>query len=176
MLRWGIISELGTGENLGYARVYFDDQDIVSGWLALPSTNTRSVKHWIPVTVNSQVACLMDDLCEQGYIAGVLWSTDAMPPEWAGPDTIGIQFADGTECYYDANNHRMTVNAPDAELNFTCAKLNIEGEVNIKGNTNVTGEIIASEEVTAGKEKITLTGHQHPTPVGVSGAPVPGSI
>ena len=34
MFRLGIISEIGEGENLGYARVSFDENEIVSGWLA----------------------------------------------------------------------------------------------------------------------------------------------
>lgn len=173
MLRLGIISELGSGENAGYAKVYFDDRDIVSDWLALPSGNTKDTKQWIPVSVNSQVACLMDDECEQGYIAGVLWSTSDTPPSWASADTIGTLYADGTEIYYDAENHTLTVNAPDAELNIKCKKLNVTGEVNIKGNTNVTGEVVATEEVTAGSMKIKLTQHKHPTPSGVSGLPTP---
>ena len=36
MFRLGIISEIGEGENLGYARVSFDENEIVSGWLAIP--------------------------------------------------------------------------------------------------------------------------------------------
>lgn len=172
-MRTGIISELGEGENLGYARVYFDDRDIVSGWLSLPSTNTKSTKQWIPVEVKSQVACLLDEGGEQGCIVMVLWSTDDTPPEWASPDVYGILFADGSEFFYDVKAHKLTVNAPDAELNIKCKKLNIEGEVNIEGNTNVEGEVTVTEEVTAGDMKIKLTKHKHPTPVGVSGLPTP---
>ena len=40
MFRLGIISEIGEGENLGYARVSFDENEIVSGWLAIPSLDT----------------------------------------------------------------------------------------------------------------------------------------
>lgn len=173
MLRLGIISEIGEGENAGFARVFFDERNFVSGWLSLPSTNTKTVKQWIPVEVNSQVACLMDEWCKQGCIVAVLWSATDTPPAWASKDTLGIQFADGAEIYYDAATHTLTANAPEAELNFTCKKLNIEGEVNIKGNTSVTGEVIATEEVTAGAAKIKLTKHKHPTPSGVSGPPTP---
>jgi phage baseplate assembly protein gpV len=167
MLRFGIISELGEGENAGFVRVSFDESEIVSDWLSLPSANTRTAKQWIPVEVNSQVACLMDEWCKQGCIVAVLWSATDTPPEWASKDTTGIKFADNTEIYYDAAEHTLTVNAPDAELNFTCKKLNITGDV------NVTGEITASEEVTAGTMKIKLTQHKHPTPAGVSGIPTP---
>lgn len=89
MMRLGIISELGSGENLGYARVSFDEVGIVSGWLALPSAATRSTKQWTPLEVNTQVACLMDDRCEQGVIVMALWSSVDMPPDWVGAETIG---------------------------------------------------------------------------------------
>lgn len=160
MLRTGIISEIGKGENLGFARVYFDDRDFVSGWLSLPSTNTKGAKHWVPVAVNSQVACLMDEQCEQGAIVMVLWSAGDAPPSWAGENTYGIQFADGTEIYYDTDSKKLTVNAEGADLNIKCNKLNIDGEVIVTG------------EVTAGSGKIKLTKHTHTTPSGVSGPPV----
>ncbi|MDR1120889.1 MAG: hypothetical protein LBM08_08220 [Dysgonamonadaceae bacterium] len=173
MIRFGLISELGTGENAGYVRVHFDDVDMVSDWLALPSIATKTAKQWIPIEVNSQVGCVIDDDTQQGFVALVLWSDTDTPPEWAGENTIGMKFADGAEMYYDSESHTLTLNAPDSELNITCKSLNVEGEVNIKGDTSVTGQITASDEVTAGAMKIKLTQHKHPTPSGVSGPPTP---
>lgn len=179
MLRLGIISEIGEGENKGYARVSFDENEIVSGWLAMPSMSTRKTKHWVPVEINSQVACLMDDNCEQGAIVLVLWSNEDMPPEWAGPDTMGVKFADGTEIFYDTAAHKLTVNAPDAELAIKCKKLTVEGDIDIQGNSTQKGDIsikgnITANEVTAGPLNITLTGHKHPTAApGVPSPPQP---
>lgn len=183
MLRFGIISELGTGGNAGFARVSFDDTGIVSAWLSLPSATTKTAKHWQPMEVNTQVACLMDEVCEQGAIVMALWSFTDTPPEWANENTTGIQYADGTQIYYDAESKRLTVSAPDAELNIECKALNITGAVNIEGetkikgetkidgDTKVTGEVTATKEVTAGQIK--LTQHKHPTAVGISGVPTP---
>ena len=70
MFRLGIISEIGEGENLGYARVSFDENEIVSGWLAMPSMATYKTKHWVPVEVNAQVVCTMDENCEQCWSFG----------------------------------------------------------------------------------------------------------
>lgn len=95
------------------------------------------------------------------------------PPDWAGPDTMGVKHADGAEVFYNTKDHKLTVNAPDSELSITCKKLNVEGEVNITGDTTVTGEITASVEVTAGPQEIKLTTHKHPTSTGVSGPPTP---
>jgi phage baseplate assembly protein V len=179
MIRFGLLSELGKGENAGYARVWLDDADIVSGWLALPSIATKTAKQWIPIEVNSQVGCIIDKDTQQGFIAIVFWSDTDTPPAWAAENTMGVLFADGAEFYYDSVAHTLTVNAPDSELNLECKKLNIKGEVNIKGetkiegDTSVTGQITATDEVTAGAMQIKLTQHKHPTPSGVSGPPTP---
>jgi phage baseplate assembly protein V len=179
MIRFGLLSELGKDENAGYARVWFDDVDIVSDWLALPSFATKTAKHWIPIEVNSQVGCFIDNDTQQGFIAIVLWSNTDTPPKWANENTMGMLFADGAEFYYDSDAHLLTVTAPDSELNIECKKLNIKGEVSIEGetkiegDTSVTGQITASDEVTAGKMQIKLTQHKHPTPAGVSGIPTP---
>lgn len=185
MLRLGIISEIGEGENMGYARVSFDENGIVSGWLAMPSMATRTTKHWVPVEVNAQVACLMDENCEQGAIVLVLWSDEDTPPDWAGPDTMGVRFADGTEIFYDSKNHKLAVNAPDADLAIKCKHLTVEGNINIKGDTTLKGKIsaegdlsvngdISANEVTAGQLGITLTGHKHPTAgTGSPSTPIP---
>jgi phage baseplate assembly protein gpV len=167
MLRLGIISELGEGEHTGFARVSFDESDMVSDWLSLPSTTTKTAKQWVPVEVNSQVACLMDEQCKQGCIVAVLWSYADSPPEWANNNTVGIKFADDTEIYYDAADHTLTVNAPEAVLNFICK------EINVTGDMNVDGDITATKDVTAGDMQIKLTQHKHPTPAGVSGVPTP---
>ncbi len=169
MFRLGKISELGTVENkrLGYARVHFDDADFVSHWLPMVSIGTLSTKHWVTIEVNTQVVCLMDAKCEQGAIMGALWGQldrkpdNNKPPKWAGDATIGIQFPDGAEMFYDFEAHTLTVNAPKSELNFKCKKLNVDGEVNVTG------------EVTAGATKVKLTQHMHTSAVGPTGNPIP---
>ena len=179
MLRLGIISEIGEGENKGYARVSFDENGIVSGWLAMPSVSTRTTKHWVPVEVNAQVACLMDEQCEQGAIVLVLWSDEDTPPDWAGPNTMGVMFADGSEIFYDTESHKLPVNAPDAELSIKCKNLIVEGDVSIKGEIDTKGDIsvtgdITANEVTAGPLGIKLTAHKHPTAgTGAPSTPIP---
>ena len=176
---------------MGYARVSFDENGIVSGWLAMPSMSTKSAKHWVPVEINAQVACLMDENCEQGAVVLVLWSDEDTPPEWASPDTMGVKFADGTEIFYDSKNHKLTVNAPDTDLAIKCKTLTVEGDISIQGDTTLKGEIsaegdtklkgdlsvsgeITTNEVTAGPLGIKLTGHKHPTAaLGSPSTPIP---
>ena len=125
MLRLGIISELGTGENLGFARVSFDEVGMVSFWLPLPSHATKTAKNWVPIEVNSQVACLMDNMCEQGVIAAALWSKTDTPPDWANENTIGIQFADGAKLYYDSDAQKAILEAPETSLEATIKEADI---------------------------------------------------
>jgi phage baseplate assembly protein V len=172
MLRLGVLSELGKDENLGYARVSFDEVDMVSAWLPIRAFGTKTVKEWRPIEINSQVACLMDEECEQGVIVAVLWSDDDVPPKWATENTTGIVYEDGAKVYYDskehklfvemqdgatikydAKKHELNIDAPDSEINMTCKMLNIKGEVNIEGDTtidggqDVTGKIHAKGEI-----------------------------
>ena len=118
MFRLGIISEIGEGENLGYARVSFDENEIVSGWLAIPSMATYKTKHWIPVEVNAQVLCSMDENCEQGAIVLVLWSDTDTPPDWAGPDTMGVKYAEGAEVFYGEGDSGIMYNDPDIGIEW----------------------------------------------------------
>jgi len=171
MLKLGVVSELGSGEWLGFARVSFDEVGMVSGWLSLPSFGTKTVKIWYPIAINSQVACLMDDMCEQGVITAVLWSKTDAPPGWANENATGIQFADGAKVLYNSKARELIIDAPDSDINMTCKTLNLTGNLHLSGDQTVSGDVTANGEVTAGV--IQLTQHKHPTPSGVSGIPTP---
>lgn len=189
MWKFGIISQLGEGENLGYARVSFDDSDFVSDWLSLPSMATTTAKQWIAPAVNSQVVCLMDAEGEQGAIVAVLWSDTDRPPQFATSDTIGIQFADGAEFFYDSSKHKLTLNAPDTEVSVSCKKLIINGDVEANGDVAISGMADVAKDIKtkagisavgdiATKADIktavvTLNTHIHTTPTGPSGPPTP---
>lgn len=121
---------MGTGENLGFCRVLFDDINLVSYWLQLPSTATKTAKFWTPIEINSQVACLMDNHFEQGIIVGVMWSDKDTPPDWGKETTVGMQFQDGAKLYYNFENHKLIVDMPNSEIiinngNNTTAKADI---------------------------------------------------
>jgi phage baseplate assembly protein V len=152
---------LGKGEYAGYARVYFDDVDIISDWLALPSCATLKAKCWIPIEINSQVACVIDDDTKQGFIANVLWSRPDAPPEWATDKRMGIMFEDGAKFYYDYDPEKqeLTIDAPKSKLNITCGSLIVTGKVDITGDVDIKGKTLNIEveetvDIT-GKTKIT---------------------
>ena len=180
MQRLGIISELGTGGNLGFCRVYFDEEDMVSAWIPLPSVGTKTAKHWQPVEVGSQVACLMDDECEQGAVVAVLWSDTDTPPNFANEHTVGIQFADGAKLYYDSQNSKLFFDKQNAEIEIVCSKLKLTGDLDITGTVDATGSITSKQtveglQVTETATQVTLGTHIHPTLIGPTSPPIPGT-
>jgi len=151
MLRYGLINELGKGENLGFARVEFDELDIKSGWLSLPCSGSKGVKSWVTFPVNTQVAVLMHRDGEQGEIIGSTWSDTDTPPDFANNSTRGIEFPDGTKIFYDWKAKKLTINTGST------------GSIEITGNVKVTGSIEATSEVSAMTiaGKVSLSKHIH---------------
>jgi phage baseplate assembly protein gpV len=148
MLKYGIISE--TNFDTGRARVYFDELGITSGWLTLPD----SMRMWKKWPINCQVAVEMHDNGEDGEVLHRVIADDEVVPSWVNEHTEGYQFSDGTAVYYDADAKKITINAPNRELEFNCTKL------------TVTGDIIA------GSGKISLIDHLHTSPTGPTGKPI----
>jgi phage baseplate assembly protein gpV len=107
MLKYGNICEVNYQD--GTARVHFDDINIVSGWLSLPTSSTKHTKRFIPLEVNTQVAVLMHRDGEQGEIVKAVWSKIDVPPEWANEHTEGIEFSDGTIINYNKLTHKLTI-------------------------------------------------------------------
>ena len=114
MIKYGKISELGTGNKLGFARVTFIETGIVSDWLSLPCYSSKSTKRWIPLEVNTLVACALSKDNEQGEIIKATWTSSSAPPSWASETTDGVLFPDGTEIYYDFDSNKLIINANNA--------------------------------------------------------------
>ena len=163
MLRYGLINELGTGENLGFARVFFDELSIKSGWLSLPTSGTKGVKSWVTFPVETQVAVIMHRDGEQGEIIGSTWSDVDAPPSFANDHTRGIEFPDGTKIYYDWNTHKLTISG---------ATMEITGNVKVNGSFEATQEISAMTLTPA--TKVTLSKHIHIETGAITNSPTPG--
>lgn len=168
MLRYGLINELGTGANIGFARVEFDELQIKSGWLSLPCSGSKSVKSWVTFPINTQVAVLMHRDGEQGEIIGSTWSDIDNPPNFASNTTRGIEFPDGMQIYYDWNNHKLSVLSAN-EIEIDCTNLNVKGDLKVTGSIEATKEVTAMNLTPA--TKVTLSGHIH---VSNGTAPTPG--
>ena len=168
MLRYGLINELGTGSNLGFARVFFDELNIKSDWLSLPTTGSKGIKSWVTFPEKTQVAVLMHRDGEQGEIIGSTWSEIDSPPLFANDHNRGIEFPDGTKIYYDWKSQKLTIDT------------GIFGNIEITGNVKINGNIEATMEVSAMTltplAKISLSKHVHVgnLPATPTAPPTPG--
>ena len=184
MLRFGTISEVKPEK--GLAKVNFAEDGIVSAWLPLVYNNTLGDKNYRSMKVNEHVACIMDENCENGVIMGAIYNSQDSPP-YSG-EKVGVKFEDGTEIVYDKGAGSYTINNPngkiiiaaDADVEITCRKLAITGNLEVsgyiqapQGPISTNGEIAAGVDVTVGGIFTFLT-HTHlgVTPgSGVSGTP-----
>ena len=169
MLRYGLINELGTGENIGFARVEFDELGIKSGWLSLPCSGSRSVKSWVTFPVNTQVAVIMHKDGEQGEIIGSTWSEVDAPPSFASSTTRGIEFPDGMQVIYDWNSHKLSVLSAK-EIEIECTKMKVKGDIEVIGSIEATQEVTAMTLTPA--TKVTLSHHVHAS---LGAPPTPGT-
>lgn len=178
MLRYGTISEVKPEK--GLARVRFAEDDIVSDWLPITQANTLGDKAYRSMKVDEHVACLMDEHAENGVIIGAIYNkTDT--PAYSG-EKCGVKFEDGTEVIYDKGAKIYTINVgsgkviinSSSNVEITCSKLKVTGNIEVTGKIDSTGDIVSATEVKAGI--IALTTHKHigvqPGP-GVTGIPTP---
>lgn len=177
MLRFGTISEVKPEK--GLAKVNFAEDGIVSAWLPLIQNNTLGDKNYRSMKVNEHVACMMDENCENGVVVGAIYNSQDTPP-YTG-EKVGVKFEDGTEIVYDKGAGSYTINNPngkiiitaDADVEITCTKLVVTGDVEVTGDLEVTGSIDSTDgissqgtiesltDVTAGPTSISLLTHLH---------------
>ncbi len=134
MLRYGIISELGSGDWLGYARVYWDELEMNSYWLPLPCSGG-----WSSFKINTEVSVLMHPDGEQGQILDKVWNDDDPPPSFAGPNTTGYEFEDGTQIYYNETEHKLHVQLCSGGKIITNAKnQSVNAMLTVLKNTEIS--------------------------------------
>lgn len=160
MLKYGIISEVDTSK--GLARVTFDDDGIVSGWLPVSVPKSLNDKFFAMPDVNEHVWCVMDDNAENGVIGGSLYSTVSQPIG-GGADIVAVRFSDGTRVEYDRAGHKLTVTVGDSVLKVSQAGVTIK-----KGSESL--KVINDDMLQA------IIQHTHPTGTGPSGTPINASV
>lgn len=169
-IKYGIVSEAKPG----YAKVYFQEDDIVSDWWpVLVRTSLKDKESW-PLNVKEHVACICDDRMEEGLIMGAIYSAPEPPDENAGPGKFRKLFEDGTYLEYDKGTHKLTADvAGDVDITASQtvkAKATIQAtieapDIHLKGNVTVVG-VLAAGSISAAPAagvpgadgKITTTG------------------
>lgn len=113
MLAYGKISEINT--NTGLARVAFDDDGIVSGWLEVFSRKTKGAKETFPFDIQEHVACLMDQYKEHGVIIAAVYDKNNKP-SLTNKNVYGIEYDNGDLETYNKQTKTKKITAGTAEI------------------------------------------------------------
>jgi phage baseplate assembly protein V len=143
---------------------------LTSWWLPVLYAKTLDDQLvWLP-DIGEHVLCLFDRHAEFGAVLGAMYSATTPPPVVDG-DKAHIKFKDGTTIEYDRALHKLAIAmvADDADVEVT-----VTGNVTINvpdGKHVVLGGPGAEQLATIAHVERYL-GHTHPTPSGLSGAPI----
>lgn len=189
--KFGTISET----KKGFARVKFDDDDIVSNWLPVMVRRSLGDKDSWPYKVNEHVFCMMDENCEYGIIQGAVYNDADTPDTNEGAGKFRKLFEDGSFIEYNNNTHELTCNIQgkikaiatgnieatsqaeikaNASTKITCTApiIKLDGDVQITGDVQVDKTLTATTDVQGGGKSLKLHVHTGVQPgAGVSGPP-----
>lgn len=163
MFRIGRVSQLEPATCR--VRVAFDAEDgVTSYWLPVLQRRTLGDRtYWMP-EVNEQVACLLDEHGEDGYVLGGIYSR-ADPPPVDSADRAHIATKDGAVLEYDRAAHRLTVDLSAAQ-----------GEIVLvvpRGKNVHLGGTEGKQLATIEFVRNVFEKHTHPSPAGPTGVPIP---
>lgn len=177
--------------NKGVARVKFEEDEMVSGWLRCSVPGALKNKWEFPYSINEPVWCMMDEYSEDGVIGGAYYH-DGNLPSIKDENKQGVTFSDGTTVIYDTQAGKLEIKCVgDVAIECTNAlvkastKVTVDtpnsefsGNVKVSGNINTDGNVRAQGLVTAGPTgaTVTLNTHNHPTaPTGPVSPPTPNT-
>lgn len=183
LIRIGEVSSVNY--EVGTVRVTFDDEEFISGDLQVIQKNTfESQDYWMP-DVGEDVLCVfLLNGNGDGFVIGSFYAGEVEPPENAISGKVRlIKFKDDSEFYYDFDEHKLFAKIGDTEIEANGEKVKITADIEFNGDLKVNGKITATGDVKADGEVTAkasstisnLSTHVHPTPVGPSSAPTPGT-
>jgi phage baseplate assembly protein V len=155
----------------GYAKVYFEDDDIVTDWWQIRYNTSAKDKESYPLAVNEQVICLCDDHLEDGVILGALPNETDTPDSGAGAGKFRKVFEDGTVLEYNKTTHELTA---DVKGKVT---VTADNDISATSSTNVKAKatIKATIEAPAIELKGNVTVLGTLAAGAISAAPIPGT-
>ncbi|MCG2614900.1 phage baseplate assembly protein V [Terrimonas sp. NA20] len=150
-LKYGIVCEVKPG----FARISFEDDDIVSDWLPVLRRKTKTQKESWQLDINEHVVCLMDCHCEEGVVIGAIHSDVDTPDSNEHPAKFRKIFSDGTVIEYDSEAHKLTVDVKGDLKATTSGDSEIDAATNLKGKAGAKAIIEAPAIELTGMVKIT---------------------
>lgn len=191
MYRRGIVSVVDAQAQR--ARVTFPEEgDLESGWLEVLVRDALDDREQGLPSVGAQVAVLLDEREESGCVLGALYSAKDTAPAPQSVDVRRWTMKDGARFEYDRSEHRFAVDLPEGsniEVVVGGVKVTAAADVELlpDGLLKVAGasDFVAlaqkvddaiSAIVQALNDLVTAyNAHVHPTGVGPSGPPPPGT-
>lgn len=160
--KFGIISEV----KKGFARVQFQEDDIVSNWLPVMVGRSLTDKDSWPYEVQEHVFCMMDENCEYGIIQGAVYSDEDTPDANEGAGKFRKLFSDNSFIEYDKNTHVLTANIQGKIKAIATNDIEVTSQAKIKATAssditaNAGGDIKANAtgDITAVGVNIEATG------------------
>lgn len=113
MLKFGVVTSINPQS--AKARVQFADDDVQSFWLPVLQPKTAKDKYFALVDVGEQVACLMDENCEDGVILGALYSSADSCPATSKAQAM-IKFEDGSLFEFSKETQTLTIKCKNIHL------------------------------------------------------------
>jgi len=160
--KFGIISEV----KKGFARVKFEEDDIVSNWLPVLVRRSLNDKDSWPYEIQEHVFVMMDENCEYGVIQGAVYSDADEPDANEGAGKFRKLFSDDSFIEYDKNTHILTANiqgkikaiaTDDIEVT-SGAKIKATADSDITADAGGDIKATATGDITADAVNIEATG------------------
>jgi phage baseplate assembly protein V len=142
--KYGIVSDVKPG----YAKVYFQEDDLVTDWWpVLVRTSLKDKESW-PLNADEHVICLCDERLEEGVVLGAIHNEVDTPDPGAAPGKFRKLFDDGTLLEYDKTTHALKATVI-GKATITATEIDIIGNVVITGNLAFSGTLAAGAGGTA---------------------------
>lgn len=113
MLKFGTVTNINP--LTARARVEFAQDNMTSYWLPILQKKTLKDKYYCVVDVGEQVACLMDENCEDGVILGSIYTNlDSVPA--VTKEQHLIKFSDNSLIEYNKETQTLTINVKQVNI------------------------------------------------------------
>lgn len=138
-MHFGLITEIGQGENAHMVKVYLEELDFETQWLFWVERATQDDKSHDTLDIGAQVVILLDAHGVDGVVIGCI-NSEEDPPPVTSPDKWHRKFKDGTVIEYDRSSHVLKVDAQGEITVKASGPVKLEAlNVTVKG-VNVTVE------------------------------------
>ena len=158
MLKFGTVTNINS--LTAKARVEFADDNMTSYWLPILQKKTSKDKYYSVVDIGEQVACLMDENCEDGVILGAIYTSLDEVPAISSSQHL-VKFEDGSFVEYNRENEMLTIVAKTINLIADVVHTGkLENTDGITSNSDIADKTSSMQAIRDAYNSHTHTGNQ----------------